>query len=391
MIQTVIRQTKHYIITATIQSTLEYGAVLFGMMVPSNIYRLHVSQNQDMRLILGVPWCTSANMMRHELQMLPVEHRAKINRDKLYRKFRGNTKHTLHTTINRRQRNRWTTEIQEYHRLASRQLEEPTQLQRDDTAPWEQLPYECRIDWTREGTEILKQRSLEYIRSQPDDNTYYTDGLSDGTRVAAAVLHKEDEIIIRLNDSASVLDAEMTAIRVALENASETGDNTTIHIYYLTAVNIVSNRKLDLNTITRAIRDAASRLIQRPTIKWRLQTTQPTSGGAVTADSSCCANCVEPPRPQLWGPDLPFFGHASHAEPAGWLALLLTKAGDVETNPGPTTLNKKVWICDICHKQIHVRKQISIRCNRIEHWVHLRCAGIRQAQYTDTWTCHLHR
>ena len=55
--------------------------------------------------------------------------------------------------------------------------------------------------------------------------------------------------------------------------------------------------------------------------------------------------------------------------PAGWLALLLTKAG-------PTTLNKKVWICDICHKQIHVRKQISIRCNRIDHWVHLRCAGI---------------
>ena len=72
--------------------------------------------------------------------------------------------------------------------------------------------------------------------------------------------------------------------------------------------------------------------------------------------------------------------------PAGWLALLLTKAGDVETNPGPTTLNKQVWICDICHEQIHVRKQISIRCNRIEHWVHLRCAGIRHAQYTDTWT-----
>ena len=76
---------------------------------------------------------------------------------------------------------------------------------------------------------------------------------------------------------------------------------------------------------------------------------------------------------------------------AGWLVLLLTKAGDVETNPGPTTLNKKVWICDICHKQIHVRKQISVRCNRIEHWVHLRCAGICQAQYTVTWTCHLHR
>ena len=76
---------------------------------------------------------------------------------------------------------------------------------------------------------------------------------------------------------------------------------------------------------------------------------------------------------------------------AGWLALLLTKAGDVETNPGPTTSHKRVWICDICYKQIHVRKQISTRCNGIEHWLHLRCAGFRQAQYTDTWTCHLHR
>ena len=40
-------------------------------------------------------------------------------------------------------------------------------------------------------------------------------------------------------------------------------------------------------------------------VKNSLQTTQTTSGGAVTANSSCCANCVEPPRPQQWGPDLP--------------------------------------------------------------------------------------
>ena len=50
-----------------------------------------------------------------------------------------------------------------------------------------------------------------------------------------------------------------------------------------------------------------------------LQTTQPTSGGAVTANSNCCANCVEPPRPQQWGPDLPFFWHAGHADQLdGW-------------------------------------------------------------------------
>ena len=38
-------------------------------------------------------------------------------------------------------------------------------------------------------------------------------------------MHKEEEIIIRLNDSASVLDAEMTDISLALEDASETRDN----------------------------------------------------------------------------------------------------------------------------------------------------------------------
>ena len=53
------------IYTATIQSTLENGAVSFGMMAPSNIDRLQVSQNQGMRLILGVPRGTSAKIMRH--------------------------------------------------------------------------------------------------------------------------------------------------------------------------------------------------------------------------------------------------------------------------------------------------------------------------------------
>ena len=40
------------------------------------------------------------------------------------------------------------------------------------------------------------------------------------------------------------------------------------------------------------------------------------SGGDVT---HCCANCVEPSRPQQWGPDLPFWGKTGHAYPLnGW-------------------------------------------------------------------------
>ena len=103
------------IYTATIQSTQENGAVTLGMKAPSNIDRLQISQNQGMRLILGVPRGTSAKMIRHKLHMLPVEHREKLSRTKLYRNIRENTKHPLHDTINRRQRNGWTTEIQEWH------------------------------------------------------------------------------------------------------------------------------------------------------------------------------------------------------------------------------------------------------------------------------------
>ena len=58
-----------------------------------------------------------------------------------------------------------------------------------------------------------------------------------------------------------------------------------------------------------------------------------------------------------------------------WMAGAAPHKSDVETNPGLTTTHK-VWICEIDHKQIHCMKQISIQCNRVEDWVHLRCPGI---------------
>ena len=78
-------------------------------------------------------------MMRHKLQMLPEEYREKISRVNIIQEY------PLYNTLNRRQRNGWTIDIHECHRHALRQLEEPALLQRDDIAPWEHLPYECRI------------------------------------------------------------------------------------------------------------------------------------------------------------------------------------------------------------------------------------------------------
>ena len=95
--------------------------------------------------------------------------------------------------------------------------------------------------------------------------------------------------------------------------------------------------------------------------------------------------CRHLPPPSM-GCRFTVLGEIRPCRPNGWLALLLIKAGDVETNPGHTTTHKQVWLCNICRRQIYGRKPILIRCNRIKHWVHLGCSGIRLAQYTDTWT-----
>ena len=99
---------------------------------------------------------------------------------------------------------------------------------------------------------------------------------------------------------------------------------------------------------------------------------------------------LTPPAPAMGACFYRFFGQAGQVDPLVGLALLLLKAGDVETNPGLKHTHTQVWICDICHREI-IRKQTSFRCNHSEHWVHLRCAHIRVDQYTDTWICHLLR
>ena len=73
------------------------------------------------------------------------------------------------------------------------------------------------------------------------------------------------------------------------------------------------------------------------------------------------------------------------ADPRAWLAtLLLSKSGDIETNPGPT------WTCELCRKQIY-RNHISLRCNsEATHWVHRTCSGLKMEDYNNDWRCRLH-
>ena len=89
-------------------------------------------------------------------------------------------------------------------------------------SPWEDLPYTCRAVGTRTmSPDAMRTQVLQYINNPCPDvtRTYYTDGSSNGRRVGAAFVTEERQISIRLNDDATVLDAEMTAIFAALVDA----------------------------------------------------------------------------------------------------------------------------------------------------------------------------
>ena len=66
--------------------------------------------------------------------------------------------------------------------------------------------------------------------------------------------------------------------------------------------------------------------------------------------------------------------------PADLLRSLLLRAG-IESNPGP----QRWWPCTVCHKNA---PNSCIECSTCKNWVHLRCSGIKKANYNwGHWTC----
>ena len=80
-----------------------------------------------------------------------------------------------------------------------------------------------------------------------------------------------------------------------------------------------------------------------------------------------------------------FFFTRGYDAPAVIL-LLITSAGDVESNPGPS----KIYTCPICSQRITNNKKYkgSVLCISCKDWVHTTCTTLTNTkQYTNTWTC----
>ena len=78
----------------------------------------------------------------------------------------------------------------------------------------------------------------------------------------------------------------------------------------------------------------------------RLQTTHHTRSVPVIAVWLTAVQIVTTVLPTEMGARLSIFGNLDYAR---WLALFFREVGNVETNPGPITTRKQVWISNICH------------------------------------------
>ena len=79
------------------------------------------------------------------------------------------------------------------------------------------------------------------------------------------------------------------------------------------------------------------------------------------------------------------FSHKGNDNPAV-ISLLLTLAGDVESNPGPQTR----YTCPICSQPLTNTRLTrgSVQCNSCKEWIHTTCTTLTSIkQHNNTWRC----
>ena len=210
-----------------------------------------------------------------ELDILPIECRANIRRARFMLKVKSQAHHPLHDAVCTPPRRRHGTDwIQEMHQCYADLMENDVNVDPGRTttlSPWEDLPYTCRAVGTRTmSPDVMRTQALQYINNPCPDvtRTYYTDGSSNERRVGAAFVTEERQISIRLNDDATVLDAEMTAIFAALVDALDHGVVPVIHTDSLNAVHILRTIKRQTNTTAHNIARVAESFQRKPIINW---------------------------------------------------------------------------------------------------------------------------
>ena len=102
----------------------------------------------------------------------------------------------------------------------------------------------------------------------PHNFIFYTDGSKTNSGVAAACFSVNTSKVIKLNPDATVMQAELTAIKLALET-DDKSKQLIIHTDSLTSIQALENKDSQYSTtLINAITNCCSEFNQSPFINW---------------------------------------------------------------------------------------------------------------------------
>ena len=262
---------------ACVQSTLEYGAIVTPLMCKTNIKTLQKIQNQGMRLILGVPKWTCINSMNQELGILPVRVRYEIAVAKFIDKVRFMESHPLHVSCSRpvmirQERSKWLLKCKDIYNKLSPRGDDRTLEIFEEHAPWETPKIIYYVNRTmnknKHSSEILRKAAESDMKDLPTGTHYYTDGSKSESRVAAAYIVNKQAAYFRLNNDATITQAELFGIWAAIEHAVINKLRPIIHTDSLTAIQLLRDNNKSERSLCYAILATSQYLEERPVLNW---------------------------------------------------------------------------------------------------------------------------
>lgn len=269
---------------AAILPILDYGSIIFTNLSYTQTKKLQTAQNSALRLILGVHRWTNVTILHNELNIKPLVYRFKTNIAKFIAKVSINSDHALHTTVNQSFiKNREVFDQPTWDLLSVDVLKEVffeniIPQHPDIYPPWVTPKVHVLIhkSYTSKNTvspEQARKEAEDHIASMVKGKTaiFYTDGSIADNKVGAGI-HSPTlnyNKFFRLNDTASILQAELYAIFIAVTTAVEythTYDNFVINTDSAGSIlnlkhNISTNNHQLISNIRMVIDQSASTFI----------------------------------------------------------------------------------------------------------------------------------
>ena len=200
----------------------------------TQLNRMQRAQNSALRNCLGVHKWTPIDNIHSELDILLVTSRSEISHAKFVDKVLTNIHHPLHIYLDaavnspytgKRHQNSWVAKsAATYKKLTSHA---PVHHHEDTPpiAPWHRAPITCNTNIEIPAKDSVSDAQLKTLAENSivanGRPVFYTDGSVQNTAPGADVVHGDSAISLCLSDRASILQAEIAAINIALEFAKE--------------------------------------------------------------------------------------------------------------------------------------------------------------------------